>query len=172
MSFQEGENLYECKSCKKSLSSRRNLKNHIASVHKGEKPYKCEICNRSFPQKYPLRRHIDSVHNGKKPYTCENCDEKFSQKNSLQRHILTFHELDNDDVDEVLKNCNSNQQEASQIKKQKLLHKTSFLCETTLLLCLLKILFNLRFVKCTLSFFQPNKKGVKKHCKCNISCWR
>ena len=39
----EIDNCLKCNICDSSFKSKRNLKNHTASVHEGKKPFKCNI---------------------------------------------------------------------------------------------------------------------------------
>ena len=73
----------KCQICDSSLKSKRNLKNHIASVHERKKPFKCIICDTSFTTKQSLKNHIASVHEGKKPFQCNICDANFAQNYQL-----------------------------------------------------------------------------------------
>lgn len=47
-----------CSVCKKSLSSRQNLRQHM-NIHTGEKPYKCtySLCGQSFKHASQLSNH-------------------------------------------------------------------------------------------------------------------
>ena len=55
---------FKCELCSKNFSSKRNLKNHISSVHEGLKNHKCETCGKAFSQLHHLKGHIRSVHQG------------------------------------------------------------------------------------------------------------
>ena len=69
------KNEFSCELCNKRLSSKYNLKTHIASVHEKKKrvrkkPFQCDICCAYFCSKGVLNTHITSVHEGKKEFQC------------------------------------------------------------------------------------------------------
>ena len=49
--------------CEKSFSQKRNMNNHMTSVHEGIKAFKCDICRYGCSQKVILDKHMVSVHN-------------------------------------------------------------------------------------------------------------
>ena len=56
----------KCETCGKTLSTARNLKAHINSLHDGQKDHKCDSCGKQFSRAGNLKTHINSVHNGQK----------------------------------------------------------------------------------------------------------
>ena len=65
MSVHEGGKLgFQCSICSVELTSKRNLDNHVLSVHEGK--FKCLVCNVELSSKRNLENHIKSVHEGKK----------------------------------------------------------------------------------------------------------
>ena len=70
--------------CNEAFSYKKELKNHIASIH-GEN--KCSVCFKSFVKYEQLQSHITLVHEGIKPFKCSIFEIKFSTKNGLKKHI-------------------------------------------------------------------------------------
>ena len=91
------KNEFSCELCNKRLSSKYNLKTHIASVHEKKKrvrkkPFQCDICCAYFCSKGVLNTHITSVHEGKKPFKCSSCNFGSVSNVCLNRHISSVHE--------------------------------------------------------------------------------
>ena len=84
--------LFQCPTCNLGLSTRTNLKNHVAAVHEGKTTFSCRICNKTFFEKNSMENHIGRVHEGIKPYSCPKCDKGFSWTSNLKLHIKTIHE--------------------------------------------------------------------------------
>ena len=84
---------FECPLCKVKLSQKRNLKRHIAMVHKETKSFKCPVCEMTFTNKTEGRQHIIKVHNAEKPFECSLCPSKFSRKSDLSKHYQRKHTL-------------------------------------------------------------------------------
>ena len=80
------EGKYSCSVCKKQVSSKGNLSNHLR-VHTKEKPFKCTICDKRFQTKRSLSNHRRSRHNKEKPYRCTVCQDQFSTKDRVLRHL-------------------------------------------------------------------------------------
>ena len=91
-SIHEGKRPHQCKVCTKSFSKNSDLNIHVKSVHQGIKPFNCETCNSNFARRGDLKRHVDTVHEGIKPFQCEHCKRKFKHKIDLKRHIVSQHE--------------------------------------------------------------------------------
>uniref|UniRef100_A0A336MA35 CSON012622 protein n=1 Tax=Culicoides sonorensis TaxID=179676 RepID=A0A336MA35_CULSO len=86
---------YMCKICKKFLSSKRLLKDHMLR-HKpySEREYECNFCCKRFLIKFDLTLHIRKVHekrNKMEQYKCIPCDKEFSSKMTLNVHNNRFH---------------------------------------------------------------------------------
>ena len=84
--------LFQCPICSLGLTTRVNLKNHVAAVHEGKTTFSCRICNKTFFEKNSMENHIGRVHEGIKPYSCPKCDKGFSWTSNLKLHIKTIHE--------------------------------------------------------------------------------
>ena len=108
---------HKCLYCGEIFMRRKNLKNHITSVHEAPKPYHCPHCNASFEnkevlqshvlsviapfkcsicdygstKKKNLKRHISTVHEGQKPFRCTICNEHFNQCESMKLHVASVH---------------------------------------------------------------------------------
>ena len=84
---------YNCEKCGKILKNRRNLNDHIKSVHEGLKiernkyEYNCEKCGKTFNHKGNLNVHIKSFHEGFRTDPCQICGKDFSNKSKLHQHM-------------------------------------------------------------------------------------
>ena len=58
-----------CNLCKKSFSSKANLKKHQI-IHNNDKPWKCELCDKTFNQKRDHNYHMARQHTMKRPNIC------------------------------------------------------------------------------------------------------
>ena len=58
----EGHKDYKCKSCGKSFSQARTLKNHIQIIHEGHKDHKCDSCGKSNFQTGHLKKNFNIIH--------------------------------------------------------------------------------------------------------------
>ena len=68
---------------------KRNLNDHVNSVHHKLKLHKCPTCDLALSSSTSLRVHIESVHNNKKG-TCKICGKEMKKK-SLYEHMRTVH---------------------------------------------------------------------------------
>ena len=80
---------------KKNFAIRKDLMQHILSVHEGMKPNLCTICGKSFTTKNNMNVHIRKVHElRKKNYSCDLCESSFYKAYELDRHIKWHHNID------------------------------------------------------------------------------
>ncbi|KAK7082448.1 hypothetical protein SK128_027337 [Halocaridina rubra] len=84
-----GGKRYKCVKCNRELTSFRNLKNHIASVHHKEKPHACHMCDKTYTKVAALEVHIRSAHTGERPYVCKICSKAFCNPNLLRIHEVS-----------------------------------------------------------------------------------
>ncbi|KAL0281357.1 UNVERIFIED_CONTAM: hypothetical protein PYX00_002367 [Menopon gallinae] len=77
-----------CTMCSKSFKVRKDLRDHVAEVHKDANNTLCKLCMKNFTSVNSLKRHM-LVHTGVKPYDCDICGRKFSQTSILKRHKFT-----------------------------------------------------------------------------------
>ena len=101
--FHKIEKSETCDQCRKKFGNKKELKEHILSVHEGKNVYICTICKACFVVLRNLKRHVVSAH-GKKELlrvnfadeieqeTCEHCGDKFGNKRELKGHVLSVHE--------------------------------------------------------------------------------
>lgn len=81
----------KCPICNRVLSCRSALRQHYRT-HTGERPFQCRLCRRSFTTKGNLKTHI-SVHKINPllspVHSCTLCHKKYSTAHALQQHINT-----------------------------------------------------------------------------------
>ena len=117
------------------LASKRNLLNHVMSVHEGGKlGFQCSICSVELTSKRNLENHVLSVHEGK--FKCLVCNVELSSKRNLENHITSVHEgkkvnfakekLKDGDIDDmtIKQECLDSSEEFEQEKSPSLLIKT------------------------------------------------
>ena len=90
--YHSGWSRLNCKLCKKSYTSTRDLKLHITS-HTGERPYLCTECPKTYRLPNHLKEHL-SIHSGQKPYSCSLCKKCFSNASTLNIQCAHFSEHD------------------------------------------------------------------------------
>ena len=85
--------LFECKDCDKSYSSKQKLKAHHLSKH-SNLTLVCPIqtCSKVFHSRPVLKNHLAGVHGDKTVYPCERCDKTFAYRGDLNIHIKGVHE--------------------------------------------------------------------------------
>ena len=71
--------------CRKTYSTKFNLKRHVEVTHLKQKKFKCELCEKYFVSQQNLKEHI-FTHTGAKPYECSYCGEFFRQISQLSLH--------------------------------------------------------------------------------------
>ena len=86
------ERKHKCHLCKKAFSRERDMKHHIAVVHKKLRPFKCNLCDKQFSKEGTVKIHIATVHKKLKAYKCHLCEKNFSQEGSVKLHIEAIHE--------------------------------------------------------------------------------
>ena len=90
----QGAKCIKCVLCQEELSSKRNLLDHMKTIHGTEKLPKrvnCKICNKLFKRAY-LSNHMKTVHEGVKDYCCELCGKSYTNPSTLLSHKKTQHE--------------------------------------------------------------------------------
>jgi len=82
----------QCPLCSKPLTSRRNLRSHMAYLHNAEgSPHVCQECGKAFPTLQSLRKHHDSRHVGLKQFKCDQCPKEYGTKQMLKDHLDSKH---------------------------------------------------------------------------------
>ena len=81
------ETEFQCKKCKKYLSSAENLEWHL-NMHSENKPFSCDVCSKSFRHPSTLHKHR-VIHTGDRPYKCSLCPKDFNSSSIRNRHMLT-----------------------------------------------------------------------------------
>ena len=90
--------LLKCEICGKNISSLKNLRSHINTIHSSEKreSHPCNLCGKKFTVAKSLTRHISVIHEQVKQFKCDNCDKAFGQKHHLDRHMKFVHPINPD----------------------------------------------------------------------------
>ena len=83
--------IYNCPTCDKKYTHKKNLDIHVDAKHSGKPPEKCEKCPATFICKSHLCGHEASVHNQKNKPECPFWRNVLSNKYALKRHIETVH---------------------------------------------------------------------------------
>ena len=92
---------YSCVLCSKSLSSEKQLKDHMIQkhkakiVHKTEKDFVCNTCNKSFNSEQQLKTHMIQKHDCK-DYVCVDCGKELSSEFFLKKHMNSVHNSQKD----------------------------------------------------------------------------
>jgi len=72
--------MYSCESCSKSFKERKNLNQHIRSVH-GPMKFTCSYCERSFTRKADAQKHERLIH--------QNICESVCSKRNVNRSVIS-----------------------------------------------------------------------------------
>jgi hypothetical protein len=83
---------FTCDKCDKVLSTKKNLKVHIKSVHDKIKDVKCDKCDYVCSTNGSLKIHIKQMHDKIRDFKCDKCDYVSSSNNALKRHIKQIHD--------------------------------------------------------------------------------
>lgn len=81
---------FTCPVCGKVISTKGNLKVHLAT-HRPKGKYECDICGRIFKTQCNLHRH-KSYHGGIQ-YPCGVCGRVYSTNSTLRAHSITHSDL-------------------------------------------------------------------------------
>ncbi|CDW87541.1 zn-finger [Stylonychia lemnae] len=81
----QGKLSYKCPICKKSLTRRENVKNHLISIHLKIKRHQCKICQKKFSERSNLLVHL-RIHDKRQPYQCQTCHKKFNSLGNMRDH--------------------------------------------------------------------------------------
>eukprot|EP01029_Cantina_marsupialis_P019822 TRINITY_DN460_c4_g1_i1.p1 TRINITY_DN460_c4_g1~~TRINITY_DN460_c4_g1_i1.p1 ORF type:complete len:546 (-),score=122.81 TRINITY_DN460_c4_g1_i1:349-1986(-) len=79
---------FMCPHCRKELTTKQSLTEHINSLHTGEKPFKCPHCDFAHARRSKLTLHMRK-HTGQRPFKCPHCDYSAVKKEHLKHHIYT-----------------------------------------------------------------------------------
>eukprot|EP00347_Sterkiella_histriomuscorum_P010386 403376500 len=80
-----GKLSYRCPICKKALTRRENVKNHLISIHLKIKRHSCQICQKKFSERSNLLVHL-RIHDKRQPYQCDICNKKFNSLGNMRDH--------------------------------------------------------------------------------------
>ena len=81
----------QCNQCGKGFNSQKELIDHTNYTHKGLK-YTCNICNATLSTEKNLKRHIHSVHEilvRRFPCPLADCDKSFKDQRTMTNHVKT-----------------------------------------------------------------------------------
>ena len=69
------------------------MKRHIKHIHEGIN-YACHLCEKAYTDKRNLNNHILSVHKKIKNHTCHECGKSFAFPSNLKVHMKKFHKIE------------------------------------------------------------------------------
>ena len=78
---------FTCKVCKKGLSSKDHLKNHLKAKHFGKTNHQCDQCQKYYSDASSLKVHQKSHDPSAKKFTCGTCQKVFTTKSRLTEHL-------------------------------------------------------------------------------------
>ncbi|KAL3290267.1 hypothetical protein HHI36_023617 [Cryptolaemus montrouzieri] len=81
---------FGCKICGKKMSTKGNLKVHLAT-HRPKGKYECDICRRIFKTQCNLHRHKE--YHGGVQYPCVVCGRVYPTNSTLRAHSITHSDL-------------------------------------------------------------------------------
>ena len=76
-----------CHLCGSQFKKKRNLDQHIHTVHEGNKDFKCESCGKDFALMGTLNQHKKLVHEGIKEKVCTLCGKQMGTGGQLKAHM-------------------------------------------------------------------------------------
>ena len=83
--FKDGQPHYECFECKKVFDNFVDIENHM--LLRSCEEFKCKICAKVFKQKKNLNQHVKTVHENTEKFKCNKCGILYAHKRSLEKHI-------------------------------------------------------------------------------------
>jgi len=123
-----------CPHCKKSLSSKQYLKEHISTVHERNR-YGCNECDKTFSSVVHLKSHYNTKHLKCEAFVCNTCGKKYGSLNTLRNHKRQSHTQMTCEV------CQKQVNNPSELKKHMVLvhndTKNAWICE----ICPKKVFF-------------------------------
>ena len=85
----ESERPFPCTQCDKRFALKKQMCDHVASVHSTEMKFQCDKCSFRTKVKDQLKRHITRKHmekGGVKPFKCSYCEHRFVTKKEKDEH--------------------------------------------------------------------------------------
>ncbi|XP_063883337.1 zinc finger protein 600-like isoform X2 [Scylla paramamosain] len=84
---------YKCDSCDFSVMTQRALKIHQSKVHGSKLDlFTCKKCKKTFSTKLTYKNHV-AIHVRKSNIICPLCSKKFISQEELQTHRISVHEV-------------------------------------------------------------------------------
>lgn len=114
------ENLWHCRVCENSFTSKKALADHKKSVHPRcsenggvtdgrHRVHPCDECDQIFNYKYELERHREThvpyTQMGPHEFVCCVCGLKVASKAALKIHLHRFHNKDEETKDYLCSEC-------------------------------------------------------------------
>ncbi|XP_035700591.1 zinc finger protein 600-like isoform X2 [Folsomia candida] len=86
----DSKKTFECPTCSKTLSTKKNLKRHIVT-HGAYTNVKCQICRKLFKNPAVLESHVTRSHSCQPKLVCSVCCKEYGTRQDLQRHFNAKH---------------------------------------------------------------------------------
>ena len=76
-----------CKVCKKKLSNKQHLREHLKSQHFGKTDHYCARCDKYFSSSSSLAVHNRSHDPSAQKFVCSTCNKSFTKESRLREHL-------------------------------------------------------------------------------------
>ena len=78
-------NILKCIVCQLAFKNKRDLDNHLETIHSGERTHVCQTCGKGFKKSRILRQH-EKIHSRNKLLTCDKCGAGFLHIDHMHKH--------------------------------------------------------------------------------------
>ncbi|KAL9700471.1 hypothetical protein quinque_003912 [Culex quinquefasciatus] len=89
MARHKNDQNFACTYCDRRFNLKQDLGTHIRRIHLSEKNFECKTCGLKFTSNYMLKTHSET-HNVDKSYACQTCGKKFKSSENLKSHRIIY----------------------------------------------------------------------------------